>query len=73
MSEPPAKRPREAEAEHHVVPVTLISGFLGAGKTPLQSVAIQIGMLLGLHPKHGPQTKETLLPYSELTCIHKYV
>ena len=47
--------------------------FLGAGKTPLQSVAIQIGMLLGLHPKHGPQTKETLLPYSELTCIHKYV
>jgi len=50
MSEPPAKRPREAEAEHHVVPVTLISGFLGAGKTSLLKHLLEnkAGLLIGV-------------------------
>ena len=46
--------------------------FLGAEKTFFQEAACSLGTLFGFHPNR-PQMKETTLPYSQLTTMHRYV
>ena len=45
--------------------------FFGAEKSMLQRAACGLGFLVGLHSMRAG--KDTTRPYSELTCMHKYV